>query len=435
MKKKRSIIPVVFLSSSILLFCCSPGQKAKQEPKNAAAAKTAASAGAGASASGQQGVESQSNLVARRGLGRNAAGSGGRGRSRYSAVLITPEERDALKIKTVKASYRPIQSLHTAMGKVLAPLPRMARVSYAFPARIAVIHVQIGDWVKKGQPVLTLQSQEVGQAKCEYYKAMADCELAKTNYEREKVLFSRGVGAQKNTLAAEAEYKVAQTNLDAAEKKLHVLGFTEEDVKSIAGTHQINPEITLLAPLSGKIIEHKAILGQMIDQSTELLTIMDPTVLWVDAEIFERDIAKIRIGQVVSISLPAYPGQTFGGKLSYISDLLKEDTRTITVRTEVENKDFKLKPGMFADMTIHLNQAQRALTVPEEAILDDNDDQIIFVKVDGQYVPRILEVGTRQNGYCEVTSGVKEGEEVVTAGNFQLKSKLYSELLKMSGVH
>ena len=90
---------------------------------------------------------------------------------------------------------------------------------------------------------------------------------------------------------------------------------------------------------------------------------------------------------------------------------------------------------MFADMTIHLNHAQRALTVPAEAILDDNDDQIVFVRAGSQYIPRLIEVGTRQNGYCEVRSGVREGEEVVTAGNFQLKSKLYSELLKMSGVH
>jgi len=220
----------------------------------------------------------------------------------------------SLGIATVKAAYHSMRSIHSAMGKVLAPQPRMAKVSYAFPARISAVHVKIGDWVEKGQPVLTVQSEEVGRAKSEYYKAIADLELARQNYEREKRLSTRGVGAQKNTLAAEAGFKVAQASLDAAEKKLHVLGFSEAEVRSIAETHQVHPEIKISVPISGRVIEHKAILGSMVDQTTDLMTIVDPTVLWVDAEVFERDIAKIRIGQEVQVSVLAYPGEVFRGK-------------------------------------------------------------------------------------------------------------------------
>ncbi len=321
------------------------------------------------------------------------------------------------------------------MGKVLAHPLRKAIVSYAFPARISEIHVRIGDWVKKGQKLVTLQSEEVGKAKSEFYKAKADYELAKVNYEREKRLFDSGVGARKNLLTAEAESKVAETNLNAAEKKLHVLGFSEDEVQAVSETHQINPVITLFAAIDGKIIENNAILGAMVDQQTEILTIMDPTLLCIDAEIYERDVAKIRIGQEVEITVPAYPGESFIGKIGYISDVLKEETRTITVRTEVKNKGYKLKPGMFANLKISLNHQSRVLVLPEQVILDDKEDKIVFVKKEGKYFPRIIKAGTKENGYVEILSGIEEGDEVVVKGNYQLKSKLYDEILKKAGVH
>jgi RND family efflux transporter MFP subunit len=214
-----------------------------------------------------------------------------------------------------------------------------------------------------------------------------------------------------------------------------VLGFSEEQIKSISETHQISPIITLYAPISGKIIEHNAILGAMVDQETEILTIMDPSVLCIHADIYERDIAKIRIGQEVEATVLAYPGETFEGKISFISDVLNEETRTITVRSEVRNRDYKLKPGMFADINIFLNHQSDALVIPLQAVLDEGDDHIVFLKVDGKYIPRIIKTGIRNEGFVEVLTGIEEGAEVVTAGNFQLKSKLYDEILKKAGIH
>jgi cobalt-zinc-cadmium efflux system membrane fusion protein len=405
-------------------------QKGKQEKEVQAKASNAASDLSKSSGAGE--------FVPGRGLGQSYEDrmpGRGRWRARHRAFSLSPAEAQSFGIETVKATYRQIQSLHLAMGRVLAPQTAMAKVSYAFPARISGIHANIGDWVEKGQRVLTLQSEEVGRAKSEYYKAIADLELARSNYEREKRLFDRGVGAQKNTLTTEAEYKVALANLDSAEKKLHVLGFSEDEVKSVAQTHHINPEIDLVAPISGKVIEHNAVLGSMIDQSSELITIMDPTVLWVDAEIFEPDISKIRIGQQVNIALPAYPRETFKGKLNYISEILNEQTRTVTVRTKVQNRGLKMKAGMFANVAISLNSPQMLLTVPAEAVLDDDNDRIVFVEADGQYSLRVVTVGQAQNNFCTIADGLKEDELVVTKGNYMLKSKLYEELLRQTGVH
>ena len=155
----------------------------------------------------------------------------------------------------------------------------------------------------------------------------------------------------------------------------------------------------------------------------------------IHADIYERDIAKIRIGQEVEATVPAYPGETFKGKISFISDVLNEETRTITVRSEIANREYKLKPGMFANINISLNHQNETLVLPIEAILDEGEDHIVFLKVDGKYMPRIVKIGIRSAGLVEILDGIEKGAEVVTIGNFQLKSKLYDEILKKAGIH
>ncbi len=366
-----------------------------------------------------------------RGLGR----TDGRGMRRTDGITLTGQEKEAVEIRTTLASLQPLKSELTAMGKVIARQQSKAIVSYAFPARISQIHIQIGDWVKRGQRLVTLQSEEVGNAKSDFYKAQADFELARVSYERQQRLFERGVGAKKDSLTAEADLKVAQASLEAAEKKLHVLGFSEQEVETISESHQINPIITLYSPISGKIIQNNAVLGGMIDQATEILVVMDPSVLWIDAEIYEKDIAKIRLGMTVELSVPAYPGETFSGKVNYIGDVLKEDTRTITVRAEVENSDYKLKPGMFASIRIALNHHSRVLVVPQDSVLEDKGDKIVFIKRGEQFFLQVVHTGARENGYIEILQGLAEGDEVAVTGSYQLKSKLYEEILKAGHIH
>lgn len=440
MTVRKLSIPALILACCMLISGCSYLEK--DTDGTAVDSENNGNSGRGMNSGGDSGLGSGALNQRGRGQGVGAGGSGrglgrgtGWGLGGRNRVIVSDSQKDAIGIELVKAVYQPVRTELSAVGKVLAPRPRMAMVSYAFPARIAEIHVNIGDWVKPGQVLFTIQSEEVGTAKTAYYMAVADLELAETNLEREKRLFERGVGAQKNLLAAQSELKVANTTLEAAEKKLHVLGFSEEEVASIAETHQISPIIQLFAPIAGKVTEQNALLGEMIDQSTELMTIMDPRILWVDAEIYERDIAKIRVGQQVRVSVPAYPGETFTGKLSYISDKLDDETRTIKVRTEVENRDLRLKPGMFASIDILLSNQSKALVIPVEAVLDDHDEQIVFVEIDGEYVPRVVEVGARQLGFYEIKNGIEEGDRVVTTGNFQLKSKGYEELLGGTHVH
>jgi cobalt-zinc-cadmium efflux system membrane fusion protein len=362
----------------------------------------------------------------------------GRGRrwqqQAVSAVTLTADERKSIDLRTARVSRGAARTELRAMGRLMAPQTRMAIISYPFSARVGTVHVQLGEWVREGQPLVTLQSEAVGTARADYYTALADEQLAEQAFERESMLLKGGVGSQKNHQASEAAVKVAQARLEAAEKKLHLLGFTEEQVKTLREQHEISPIITLHAPIAGKVVASRAVLGAVVDQSVEILTLIDPTVLWVDAEIYERDIARIRMGQQVNLTVPAYPGERFQGRVGYIGDVVKDDTQTIVVRADVVNQQSKLKPGMFASVNFVLAEAARALVVPRDAVLDDDGEAMVFVVAGDRFVPKAVRLGSETDGSREVIDGLTEGEEVVTSGGFQLRSKLFDAVLK-AGIH
>jgi RND family efflux transporter MFP subunit len=261
----------------------------------------------------------------------------------------------------------------------------------------------------------------------------AALELAESSYEREERLLARGVGARKAFLAAENQRKLARSDLESAEKRMRVLGLSEAEVEAVRTSGDVDTRITLYAPIAGKVTDTTPVVGSMADPSTTLLTIVDPRTLCVDAEIYERDLAKLHAGQEVAVTVPAYPGETFRGRIGYIGDEVKAETRTITVRTEVENASERLKPGMYADVKLFLEEEAPALALPERAVLDHLGEKMVFLKTEEGYLPQAVQVGTRQGGYVEIVRGLEEGDEVVLEGNYQLKSKLLEAALQGVG--
>jgi cobalt-zinc-cadmium efflux system membrane fusion protein len=345
------------------------------------------------------------------------------GKADPDVVHLSEKSREMAGIELEVAKNEKCCCTLKAMAKILAPQPKTAIVGHAFPARVAKVHVQIGDWVEPGQPLVDLESNEVGTAKSEFFKAVADLELARLNFTREEHLLENKIGVEKNYLLAEAEYKIAQSNREAMEKKLHVLGFTEEHVKEIAETHQINPTITLYAPIAGKIVASEAILGAQFDQGTPIMTVIDPKKLWVDAAVYEKDISKVKIGQKVNVSVPAYQDEVFEGVLSYIGDLVQEDTRTITVRAEVDNEQQRLKPGMFADVDIFLNGGYDAIVISKAAVLETGDTKIVYVQDDDGFRRRDVVTGPVTGDCQQIIQGLEAGEQVVVVGNHLLESQ------------
>lgn len=352
-----------------------------------------------------------------------------------SVVRLSGPSLELAGVKLAKAETRQAKSVLKAMGKVLAPQPQTAIVSYAYPGRVAEIRVKVGDWVEKGQTLIVLESGAVGEAKAEFFKAVAALELAKLNLDREKRLLDTGIGVKKGLVAAEAEHRMAETNLEAADKSLHLFGFNEQQVEEIRRVHEISPTVTLSAPLAGKVVASKAVLGGIVDQETEILTIIDPRRLWVEAGIYEKDLAKVKIGQKVEIVVPAYPEEIFRGSIAGIGDLVDEETRTIRVRSEVANDDLRLKPGMFADLSILRNGAAPVLVVPSAAVLEEGRRKLVFVRQEDGFAPREVEASVIEGDCVQIVRGLVAGEEIVVQGNHQLKSELQRELLEASHAH
>lgn len=350
-------------------------------------------------------------------------------------VQLSAAAIEAAGIHWAKAERRECPGVLKAAGKILAPRSGTAIVSYFLPGRIAEVHVRVGDRVRKGQPLVTLECAEVADAMSEYFKAHASHELAELSLTREKQLAADGIGARKNLLAAETDSKVARASLEAAEKRLHTLGFNESQVKEIAENHKISPAMVLHSPINGKVVTSSAVIGAMVDQSKEILTIVDPKLLWVDAEIYEKDLAKARIGQEVEVRVPAFLAERFTGKVCYIADVVQEETRTITVRTEVDNREERLKPGMFADVSLFFARNGPVLAVPVSAILEDRDEQVVFVREKDGFARREIETGPSNGAYRQVVKGLQEGEEVVIEGNHQLRSKLSGASLHGAHTH
>ena len=198
------------------------------------------------------------------------------------------------------------------------------------------------------------------------------------------------------------------------------------DVMGLVETPELlGKSLELKAPIDGHITERKSTVGEHIGKETEVYTISDPTDLWVLAEIKERDIGAVQVGQETSFTVLAYPGETFRGKVGLLGNRVETESRTLEVRIEVNNADGRLKPGMFADVEIATTAIRDVLVISDQALQTLEDEPIVFVALsETKFEKRVVKIGLEQHGRVQITEGLKEGERVVTAGSFILKSEL-----------
>jgi len=183
--------------------------------------------------------------------------------------------------------------------------------------------------------------------------------------------------------------------------------------------------LTLKAPIDGVIIERKATSGEVVDKIKEIYTISDPTTLWAIAEVKERDIAAVKVGQEATFTVLAYPQEQFHGKVLLLGNQVETGSRTLEVRIAVDNADGRLKAGMFADVEILTTILENVLVIPDGALQTDGENQIVFIALDGnKFEKRVVKLGQEQLGRVQVLDGLKAGDKVVTEGSFILKSEM-----------
>lgn len=331
-------------------------------------------------------------------------------------VLSAEEAQKAgIKLQELELKERSRQIVVTAT--IQANQDKLAHVGPRIPGRIVKVNANLGDKVKTGQTLAILDSIELGEARSSYLQASSEAGVAQANFERAQRLNADNIIPEKDYLRARAEHEKSMAGLRAASDKLRMMGV---DPENLSGS--IFP---LVAPFAGTIIEKKAVIGELAQTDTYLFTVADLSTLWIESDLFEKDLAKVRPGAQASVTVSAYPGEIFKGRLTYISSVMDKDSRTVKARVEVPNSGGRLKPEMFATAAINTTgMGAKALVVPEDAVLLMQGLTTVFVAQKDGFEQRAVEVGERAQGYVVLKSGVEAGESVVVSGAYVLKARL-----------
>lgn len=332
-------------------------------------------------------------------------------------------------LKTVAVANRPVEAYLTTTGEFTGNRDREAHVTTRTTGRVIKLGKTVGDAVKAGTMLAMLESTELGRTQSSYLEALARYDLASQTAERQRRLFRSDLIARKEVIAAENALQLARIELDDVGNQLTLLGMTRDRIALLARKRQLDPTVPLLSPIGGVVLAKHVTLGEMIRPEAEepAFTITDISKLWVNASLYERDIARVHEGQRATVTTPAYPGRTFDGRVQLVSTGLDEQSRTAKARIVVNNPDLRLKPEMFANIQIAMG-SRPTLAVPSSAVMQDKGETFAFVKKDETTFERKpVKVGAPVGGFVPVESGLSAGEEVVSSGAFTLKSELMKE--------
>lgn len=338
-------------------------------------------------------------------------------------ITLKPEAFKEADIKIESISLISLNAEYIFSGRVDVNETKLAHVGSRIQGRAVDVYANIGDSVKKWQPLALIDSSELGEAQSQYLKTMSSLQVEYQSYERAKIVLEGKVISTGEFQRREAEYFSAKTEAKAAEDRLHLLGMTDEEISSIGKRHTIDSRVAIKSPIAGTVIEKHLTNGEVVESIKTLFVIADLSNLWVIADIPERDIPKIKKGQETAVTVSSYPENIFRGKISYIGEVIDQETRSVKVRAEVENKNGILKPGMFAAIKISAGKKD-VLAIPASAVQREGEKTIVFVlKDENSFEKRVVEIRSPLDGFHEVISGVKEGEKVVIKGAFTLKSE------------
>lgn len=335
----------------------------------------------------------------------------------YTMVRLTPEKQQLIGVRLGEVTRISLDKTIRTVGKVAVDEARLSRVHTKIEGWIEKLYVDYtGKPVKKGQPLLTIYSPDLVSTQQEYLLALRSQQRLKNSPFPEVVRSGRELVA-------------------ASRKRLELWDIPAHEIAAIEKSGEPRKTLTLHAPASGYVLQKNALEGLYVNPSMDLFLIADLSRVWLLGEIYETDLPLVRPGQRAVVTVNAYPGQVWSGRVSYIYPYMEGSTRTVKARLEFANPGMRLKPEMYANIELKIPMGL-ALTVPEEAVLDSGTRKIVFVdKGEGYFEPREVKLGARADSRWTVLSGVREGERIVISGNFLLdsESRLKAALEQMTG--
>ena len=326
------------------------------------------------------------------------------------AVAIPAVARQLIGVRSATAAYATLTQEIRTVGTVGYDERGLTQVTLKISGWVREVFVNsIGRPVHKGEPLFTFYSPDLLATQDEYLLAVkTQAQLATSPLDEAK---------------ANAASLVA-----SARERLRLWDLTDGQITALERRGKAEPVLTVYAPSSGIVLKREALPGKYVEPGTTLYEVADLSTVWISADIYESEVASVKLDQPISVSFAAYPGETFHGNMAYIYPSLNAEARTVRVRFELPNPGLKLKPGMYGNVTLQTDAA-KALVVPKEAVLETGLRQLVFMdRGQGRYEQTLVKLGRRNQDNVEVMEGLKEGDRIVTSANFLLdaESKLTS---------
>ena len=341
-------------------------------------------------------------------------------------IEMTLEAQKNVGLSVVPAEVKRLTEYLEVPGTIQPIDSRVAHVRPIANGRLSDVRVRVGDRVARDQVLAAFDNIEAGDIAAQHQSARADLQRLKTQLsvaaqqtERNRRLAEIGAASRKEFELSQGEQQSIEASIQAQES---VIAGLQAKLKRFGGSDDgLNNSIR--SPLAGVVTKVDAAPGEVVSADSELFEIADLSQVWVQAEVFEKDLGRIQVGQTALIAVDTYPDQQFRGRVSYIGDILDPQTRAAKVRCEVDNPGHRLKLDMFATVRVPTTFRRDALAVPEDAVQQLEGKTVVFVQTEEtKFKARTVQVGSSVQGMTEIISGLEKGESIVTRGAFKLKS-------------
>jgi cobalt-zinc-cadmium efflux system membrane fusion protein len=344
-------------------------------------------------------------------------------------LTLAPEQaqRAGLKIETVGEAPATGVAGQIATGTVQANTYKETPVISLVGGIVRNVRAELGQNVKRGQTVAVVFSNALADAQSRYLTAVATLDEHHRHHLRTIKLVEIGAASRQELESAISQYREAEANVANLRQKLLLLGMSSQRIASLTSSSQISSEVTVTAPSSGTLTSRAVNPGEVIEANKELMRVTDLSTVWAVGQVYEKDLAIIRVGSGASISSGAYPGRIFRGRVTYVDPRIDPATRTAQVRIELANPRQVLKIGMYINVAFGaLGLAEKTMpVVSKDAVQNINNQQFVFVTTNKQneFLMRPVRLGAESNGFYPVLEGLNAGDRVVTEGSFQLRAE------------
>lgn len=339
-----------------------------------------------------------------------------------AAVALSEDQIRQAGIRTERVEQKVVAESVALTGTISAHQDRLARVTARLPGRIISVNGSLGHNIRAGQVLAMVQSADLGEARAAYTQANSEANVADAALARAETLAADDIIPQKDYLRARADAERARATLRAATDKLRLLDVVPGGTSGAA--------LPVLAPFAGTIIEKKAVVGETATVDQPLFIVADLSTVWLEADVFEKDLARLTSGAKARVTTAAYPDVVFTGTLTYLGDTVDKTTRTVKARIELPNPDRRLKIGMFASAEVASINTTRGIVLPQDAVLLVDGRPTVYVATNQGFVARAVETAGFAGDKTRISAGLAPGERVVTAGAYALKARQLKATIK-----